>query len=92
MNYYVYILYSEKCERYYVGHSDNVERRLEEHNSGRGGKYTKSCKPWRLVYNEIYENKALAVNREMDIKKKKSRKFIEKLIDTKKTNINSLAD
>ncbi|MGJ3233419.1 GIY-YIG nuclease family protein [Marivirga sp.] len=36
MEYYVYILYSKKCDRYYVGHSYNVERRLEERNSGRG--------------------------------------------------------
>lgn len=92
MEYYVYILYSKKCDKYYVGHSDNVKRRLDEHNSGRGGKYTKRCKPWELVYNETHEDKILAVNREMEIKAKKSRKYIEKLIEKKKEDYKNAAD
>lgn len=84
MEHYVYILYSEKCNRYYVGRSENVERRLEEHNSGSGGKYTSKCKPWILIYTEIYENKILAVNRELEIKNMKSRKYIEQLIEKKR--------
>lgn len=80
MKYSVYIIYSEKCDRYYVGHSDDVERRVEEHNSGRGGKYTIRCKPWELVFIERYESRSLAVKRELEIKKKKSRKYIENLI------------
>jgi len=81
MNYYVYILYSEKCDRYYVGHSEDAERRIAEHNSGRGGKYTVKCKPWELVYFETYASKSIAMNRELAIKQKKSRKYIEKLLE-----------
>ncbi len=80
MTYSVYILFSKKCAKYYVGHTDNIERRLEEHNSGRGGKYTIRCKPWELVYTERYESRSLAVKRELEIKKKKSRRYIENLI------------
>jgi putative endonuclease len=86
MKYYVYIIYSEKCDRYYVGHSDDVERRFDEHNSGRGGKYTSSCKPWELMNTETYESKTSAVNREIEIKNKKSRKYIERLIKKKNQN------
>ena len=86
MENYVYILYSEKCDKYYVGHSCDVERRIDEHNSGRGGKYTSRCKPWELMYKETYESKTLAVNRELEIKNKKSRKYIERLIKKKNQN------
>jgi len=92
MEYFVYILYSEKCDKYYVGHSDDVHRRLDEHNSGRGGKYTIRCKPWELVYSETYESKSLAINRELEIKNKKSRKYIEGLIEQKNQNDISSAD
>ncbi len=72
MKYFVYILYSEKCDRYYVGHSDNLDRRFDEHNSGRGGKYTARCKQWELVYTECYESRGSAVEREFEIKKRRA--------------------
>lgn len=83
MVYYVYIMYSEKCNQYYVGHSDNVDRKLDEHNSGKGGKYTIRWKPWELVYSGTYESKSLVVNRELEIENKKSTKYIEGLIEQK---------
>jgi putative endonuclease len=76
----VYILYSTKCDRYYTGHTDNLDRRLEEHNLGQGGKYSSQCKPWQLVFSEKFPNRAEAMRREKDIKGKKSRKYIEELI------------
>ncbi|WP_254158011.1 GIY-YIG nuclease family protein, partial [Chryseosolibacter indicus] len=45
MSYFVYILYGEKCDKYYVGHTDSIERRLEEHNTGRGSTFTSNCHP-----------------------------------------------
>jgi putative endonuclease len=78
--YTVYILYSTKCDRYYTGHTDNLDRRLEEHTLGRGGKYSSQCKPWELVYTERFPSRAEAMNREREIKRMKSRKYIEELI------------
>ena len=46
--YYVYILYTEKHNKYYVGHTDNLERRLNEHNSGMN-QSTKAYVPWKLL-------------------------------------------
>lgn len=78
-DYIVYILYSSSIDKYYVGYTNDVARRLLEHNRIKG-KYTDKGIPWELVYSESYSDKILAENREKEIKKKKSRKYIESLI------------
>ncbi len=77
---YIYIIYSEKINRYYVGIIENLDWRLERHNKG-WGKYTKRGIPWKIVYSENYETKSEALKREKEIKNKKSRKYIEYLIN-----------
>jgi putative endonuclease len=77
--YYTYILYSTKVDKYYVGYTHNLDLRLEHHNSG-WGKYSSAGIPWTLVYFEEFESRSEAMKRENDIKKKKSRNYIEKLI------------
>ena len=54
--YVLYILYSERLDHYYVGYTNDIERRLSEHNR-RKGKYTDRGIPWELVYTEEYELK-----------------------------------
>jgi len=76
---YVYIIFSRKIDRYYVGYTDDLEWRLELHNSG-WGKYTKRGIPWKLAYTESCQSKFEAIKREREIKRKKSRKYIEGLI------------
>jgi putative endonuclease len=80
MAYYVYIIQSLSDRTYYVGSTQNVEDRLERHNQGRS-QYTKSKIPWKLVYIEEYSNKSDAIKRENSIKRRKSKKFIESLIE-----------
>jgi putative endonuclease len=77
--FYTYILYSELIDRYYIGYTENLELRLERHNQG-WSQYTKQGIPWNIVYFEKYEDKSAAIKREREIKNKKSRRFIEKLI------------
>ena len=79
MSAYCYILYSTKLNKYYVGSTIDVERRLEEHNRGKE-KFTKTGTPWNLMYKEQFEELKQARERERYIKKMKSRLFIEKLI------------
>jgi putative endonuclease len=79
MPYYTYILQSQKNGRYYIGSSSDPERRLQEHNWSRTPS-TKTGIPWEIVYTEEYETRSEAVSREYQIKKKKSRKYIEYLI------------
>ena len=59
----VYILYSEKVDQYYVGYTNDLERRISEHNR-RKGKFTDRGIPWNIVYTEEYLNKEDAQNRE----------------------------
>jgi putative endonuclease len=79
MKYFVYILYSQLKDRYYIGYSQDPYRRLEEHNSG-ATKSTRPRRPWKIVCIEKYKNKSMAIKRELEIKKMKSRKYIESLI------------
>ena len=78
--YFVYILYSAKCDKFYVGHTDAIDRRLYEHNHSKGGKFSKGCAPWVVVYSEQFSTRVEAVKRELEIKKRKSRKYIQMLI------------
>ena len=78
-NFFVYILYSTSIDKYYVGYTNDIVRRLLEHNRIKG-KYTDKGIPWELVYKESYADKVSAENREIEIKRKKSRKYIESLL------------
>ena len=53
----------------YTGYTDNVERRLAVHQSGRGGKYTRSHLPVELAYQEELPDKSAALRREAAIKR-----------------------
>jgi len=77
--YRVYIIQSERNGSYYVGYSEDVVRRLEQHNAGKV-KATRYRKPYRLVYQETYLTETEARQREHYIKSQKSKKFIEGLI------------
>jgi putative endonuclease len=75
----MYILYSAKLNKYYVGACTELERRLYEHNIGHST-FTSLGVPWKLVYKETFETLQEAKSRELKIKKMKSRKYIEELI------------
>jgi putative endonuclease len=75
----LYILQSQKNEKYYIGITKDIETRLNQHNRG-VGKSTRSHRPWRLVYTEEYNTWSEAAKREKQIKSQKSRSYIESLI------------
>lgn len=62
--------YMVKCRdgSLYTGYTTDVLRRTEEHNKGKGAKYTRSRRPVTLVYYEVYETKTDAMKREYDLK------------------------
>ncbi len=79
--YYVYII---ECAdgTLYTGIATDLQRRLEEHNSSdKGAKYTRSRRPVRLVYNEVFPDRSSASKREYAIKKKMNRQEKLKLIE-----------
>ena len=75
MPHFVYILFSEKLNKYYVGSSHDPEQRLYYHNLGEKG-WTRTGVPWKLVFKREYESRKIAMERERYIKKQKDRKFI----------------
>ena len=77
----VYILYSSSIDKYYVGYTNDLERRLSEHNRKKG-KYTDGGIPWHLVHKEEYEGKNGAMDREKFIKSQKSRQYILSIISS----------
>jgi putative endonuclease len=77
--YSVYIIYSQKIDKYYIGFSSNVPERLCKHNRNSKG-FSNAGKPWVLVYQETFENKKEAMARESQLKKWKNREHLENLI------------
>ncbi|MGQ9572346.1 MAG: GIY-YIG nuclease family protein [Dehalococcoidia bacterium] len=75
----VYVLQSLKNERYYIGHSGNMERRLAEHNAGKV-RATRYGLPWKLVHTEVCQDAREARRREYYLKSQKSRRYIDALI------------
>jgi putative endonuclease len=75
--YWVYVLENARG-RFYIGTSDDPERRLTEHNDSTRGhtSYTHKNGPWRLVWREPHPTRAAAVAREKQIKRKKSAQWI----------------
>ena len=70
MTFYVYLLISEKNNRFtsYVGYTNDIKKRLVLHNSGKGAKFTKG-KKWKLIYKKRYNSKSIAMVEEYKLKK-----------------------
>lgn len=79
MSHFVYILYSEYIDKFYIGESENHQERLKRHLRNHKG-FTSRAKDWKIVHLEEYQDKSEALAREKQIKKWKSRKMIENLI------------
>ena len=65
---HIYIIQC-KDNKLYTGITNDLDRRLEEHNTGHGGRFTRARKPVRLVYSEKAANRSKALKRESEIKK-----------------------
>lgn len=70
MSYYVYILRTSS-NTLYIGQTNNLERRLKEHESGnsKSAKYTRYFTSVEVVYSEIYKTRKEAMLREIELKK-----------------------
>jgi len=64
---FVYILLCSD-NSFYTGISSNPKQRLQDHNNGKGGAYTRSHKPLKMVYLEKVGSKSDALKRELHIK------------------------
>ena len=79
MTYTVYILYSLKDKRLYVGCTSDIKQRLNRHNNG-GVIATRNRRPLELIHTESFDGKADAFNRERFLKSLWSARFKKKLV------------
>ncbi len=79
MEHFIYILYSDSRDRFYIGSCAEVSKRLIRHNAG-ATTSTKSGRPLKAVYTEMFSSKNEALKREIHPKRMKSRVYLEDLI------------
>lgn len=66
-NHYVYILQCND-DTLYTGYTTNIKQRMKRHESGKGAKYTRGRGPFTLLYQERFQTKSAAMQREYEIK------------------------
>ncbi|MNW88135.1 GIY-YIG nuclease superfamily protein [compost metagenome] len=76
-----YILYSASRDRYYIGSTSDLEKRLAKHNTNHKG-FTGKTGDWKVVHVEEFLSKHESLKREKQIKSWKSRTAVEKLISS----------
>ncbi|MFN8116262.1 MAG: GIY-YIG nuclease family protein [Bacteroidia bacterium] len=76
----VYVLYSEKHNKIYVGYTSNIDQRLLSHNELETKGFTLRYRPWKLIYTEVFSEKSKAMKREKQLKTAKGREFIWNLV------------
>lgn len=79
MDYYVYILQSEKDNGYYIGITSNLKKRLFFHNQGLV-KSTKYRRPLKIIHTEKFKSKPEALKREKFLKRQKGSDVFKKII------------
>jgi len=82
MKYFLYILFSQAADKFYIGFTSDLSERLRKHNSNHKG-FTGKFTDWKIVYTEDFDSKSEAYTRERQIKKWKNRNRIQQLIKKK---------
>lgn len=83
--YYVYVLLSLKDNNFYIGFSEDIEKRLADHNAGRNTS-TKSRRPLALIYYEAHFSKEDAMRRERYFKTDKGKSTLKQMLRTTLSN------
>jgi putative endonuclease len=73
--YVTYIVFSSKIKRFYTGHTEDFERRLQEHNRGKTPGMAKGV-PWKLIYLKELPSRKEAMKLEKFIKKRGAARFL----------------
>ncbi len=89
MHYFVYLIVSKSRDNpiSYVGYTNNLKRRITNHNSSKGAKFTRGRK-WKLAYSKKYLSKSVAMREEYKLKKNIKLRNIIKLKFYKNENFN----
>jgi len=78
--YFVYILYSKKVRKLYIGFTRNLSKRIKAHNEGKSSA-TKNWLSLILIYAELYRNKKDALRRERFFKTGWGRRYVRKILE-----------
>jgi putative endonuclease len=86
--FFTYAIYNKIKDKIYIGHTKDLEQRIERHNQLLPNKLTsytsKNRGLWKLVYQEEFETRGEAMKREKELKTSRGRYFIKKNIDNTK--------
>jgi putative endonuclease len=77
--YYTYIIQSETTEKLYIGQTNNLQARINRHNSDKNFT-TKNKSPWKLLYSKEFETRSEAMNYKKELKSIKNKNYSLKLI------------
>ena len=88
MLFYVYIL---QCSdgTFYTGYTKDLQQRTRQHENGKGAKYTKSHRPQRIAYVELFGTRSAAMKREREIKKLNHQQKLNLIVSQEKTKRSS---
>ena len=78
--YFVYILYSPSAGKTYTGYTNNVARRLIEHNITESKGFTLRYRPWVIIHTESFQNKQQAMDREKFLKTGRGREEVKAFV------------
>jgi putative endonuclease len=76
MLYTVYVLFSPTFQKIYIGYTSNLIERFKSHNQLSTKGWTRSFRPWLVIYNDFYETKNEALRREKNLKSGRGREWI----------------
>jgi len=79
MQYFVYIIKSNKTGRFYIGQTQDIDLRLQFHNTGRS-KYTKNLGPWSIFAYKAFNTRSEAMKEEKKLKNLRSKKLLLEFI------------
>jgi putative endonuclease len=74
--FFIYVLYSDRLLKFYVGSTEDVEKRLHAHNEGKA-KFTSTGLPWKLVYQQSFLTRSEAIIVEKKIKKRGIKRYLQ---------------
>ena len=76
----VYVLFSEKFNKIYIGYTSDLDARFLSHNLLANKGWTIKFRPWKIIHTEIFTEKLQALKREKELKSAKGRAFLRNLI------------
>jgi putative endonuclease len=79
----VYVLYSQKFDKIYIGYTSDLPNRLLSHNELATKGHTTKFRPWIIAYTEEFETKSEALKREAQLKTANGRAFVWDIIKEK---------